>query len=179
MQNIQPIRIAEANTRVRRLLDSVNAHDDGGSNMLMTMAHSPETLESYLDFNEELHAGKLGPVLCEKVALTLAQADRSDYAMAYHTTRARRLGLGDDEIAAAREGRSPDKRTETALRYALGVARRAGDYSIVDLRKVGFGDAEIVDLIACIGLHSFTNLFNNAVRTELDFSKAEGAMTAA
>ena len=37
------------------------------------------------------------------------------------------------------------------------------------MRAAGFGDGEITEIIAHVGLNVFTNYFNRAVHTEIDF----------
>lgn len=178
MQTIQPVQPEDISRRARRLLDALYM-EHGLSNMLKTMAHSPGTLEAYLEFNRELEEGPLGVVLAEKIALIVAQAEHAEYSLAFHTVRARNVGINDDEILSIREGRVADKKTEVALRFARALSRRTGDYSVEDLRKSGYTDAEIVAMIACVGLNSFANLFNIVAGTELDFPKVVAATKAA
>jgi alkylhydroperoxidase family enzyme len=178
MQTIQPVQPEDISRPARRLLDALDMKH-GLSNMLKTMAHSPGTLEAYLEFNRELEEGPLGAMLAEKVALTVAQAENAEYSLAFHTVRARNFGINDDEILSIREGRVADKKTEVALRFARALSRRTGDYSVEDLRKAGYTDADIVAMIACVGLNSFANLFNIVAGTELDFPKVVAATKAA
>lgn len=179
MQAIQPIQPENVSDPVRRLLETNSDERGGYSNMLKTMAHSPEALEAYLDFNRRLEQGPLGALLIEKIALSVAQAEESEYALALHTACARMLGMSDDEILSIREGRLENKKTEVALRFACALSRRSSDYSIADLRNAGYTDAEIVSIIACVGLNSFANLFNTVAKTELDCPKVAMAMKAA
>ena len=179
MQTIQPLRPENVSGPARRILETLNYEHGGLSNMLRTMAHSPETLQAYLHFNRELEDGPLGPMLVEKIALSVAQVDESEYSLARHTVRAWVLGISEEEILSIREGRVADKKTEAALRFARGLARRTGDYSITELRNAGYSDADIVSIIACVGLNSFANLFNAVTKTELDFPKVVLATQAA
>jgi alkylhydroperoxidase family enzyme len=90
MQTIQPVQPEDISRRARRLLDALYM-EHGLSNMLKTMAHSPGTLEAYLEFNRELEEGPLGVVLAEEIALTVAQAEHAEYSLAFHTVRARAM----------------------------------------------------------------------------------------
>jgi len=178
MQTIQPLKPEDIRRPARRLLDSLYT-EHGLSNMLKTMAHSPGTLEAYLEFNRELEEGPLGVVLAEKIALIVAHTEHAEYSLAFHTVRARNVGINDDEILSIREARVADKKTEVALRFARSLSGRTGDYFVEDLRKAGYTDAEIVAMIACVGLNSFANLFNSVAGTELDFPKVVAATKAA
>ena len=174
---IQPVQPEDISRPAGRLLDALGIKH-GLSDMLKTMAHSPGTLEAYLEFNRAQEV-RLAPALAEKVALTVAQAENAEYSLAFHTVRARNFGMNDDEILSIREGRVADKKTEVALRFARALSRRTGDYSVEDLRKAGYTDADIVAMIACVGLNSFANLFNIVAGTELDFPKVVAATKAA
>jgi len=41
------------------------------------------------------------------------------------------------------------------------------------VREAGYGDAEIVEIVASVVLGCFTNFLNNVADTELDIPKAE------
>ena len=43
------------------------------------------------------------------------------------------------------------------------------EQDVARVRAAGFGDGEIVEIIAHVGLNVFTNYFNRAVHTEIDF----------
>jgi AhpD family alkylhydroperoxidase len=171
VQTIQPIRIEDADAPTRRLLETANTEHGDISNMLATMAQSPGTLEGYLYFRALNETG-LDPVFSEQIALTVAQADESAYSLAFHSARARKLGLTEDEILASREARVADQKTSAVLRFARGLARRHGEYTVTALRKAGYGDRDIVNIIACVGLNSFANLFNMVAKTDLDHHEA-------
>jgi AhpD family alkylhydroperoxidase len=179
MQTIPSVRPEQATGPTRRFLEAFTKEHGSPSNMLKTMAHAPGVLEAYIDFNRELEEGPLGAVLVEKIALTVAQAEQSEYSLAFHAARARNLGMNDEEILSIREGRVPDKNTKVALRFARAISRRTGEYSVTDLRSAGYSDAEIVSIVACVGLNSFANLFNTVAKTEIDFPRVTSASTAA
>jgi AhpD family alkylhydroperoxidase len=119
-----------------------------------------------------LEQTSLDPVLAQKIALSVAQADECDYSLAFHAARAKKLGLEEDAILATREGRVANKRIEVVLRFARDLASGDGDYAVTDLRKAGDGD--IVNIIACVGLNSFANLFNLVAKTDVDSPKVGG-----
>jgi AhpD family alkylhydroperoxidase len=168
MQIIQPIRIDEAAGSTRRLLETANNELRAFPNMFKTMAQSPFALEGYLKFARSLAAGSLGPELRARIALVVAQTNQCDYSLARHDSLAARLGLSVDEIRAARDARGVDMKTSAALRFARDLINRSGDCSTVELREVGYGDAEIVEIVAQVALNLFENYFNTVAQTELD-----------
>jgi uncharacterized peroxidase-related enzyme len=172
MQVIQPIHTEDAAGSTRRLLEAVKNERGAVSNMIKTMAHSPLALEGYLKFSRALAAASLTPEVREQIALTVAQANACDYSLAEHAALAGRLGLTNDEILESREARAPGKKTAAVLRFARDLVVRGGDSSTVELREAGFGDAEIVEIVALVALNVFENYFNAMAQTELDYPKA-------
>ncbi len=59
-------------------------------------------------------------------------------------------------------------KTTAALRFARDLIDRNGDCSTVELREAGYGDAEIVEIVAYVALNLFENYFNTVAQTELD-----------
>ncbi|MCU1258231.1 MAG: alkylhydroperoxidase like protein AhpD family [Bryobacterales bacterium] len=171
MPTIQPIQTENAGGPTRQLLETVNAERGAMSNMVLTMAHSPRTLESYLQFNRALSGSKLEPRLREQIALTVAQTNHCDYSLAQHTSLAGRLGLTIGEILASREALTEDTKTNVVLQFAHDLVTRSEECSIQELREVGYADSEIVEIIAQVALNVFENYLNIVAQTDLDFPK--------
>jgi len=142
------------------------------SNMTRTMAQSPAALEGYLALARALRDGLLPIRLQEQIALVVAESNESDYCLSAHTAAGRGLGLSNDELVASREGRAFDRRVEAALQFARVTVERRGDVTDQELarvREAGFSDGKIVEIIAHVALNVFTNYFNRAARTDIDF----------
>ena len=85
-------------------------------------------------------------------------------------------GLSAADILAGRTGQSEDYRTKAALAFANDVLESRGkvsDQQLADVREAGFGDGEIVEVVASVVLGCFTNFLNNVADTKLDFPQAE------
>ena len=85
-------------------------------------------------------------------------------------------GLSAADILAGRTGKSEDHRTKSALAFANDVLESRGkvsDQQLAAVRDAGFGDTEIVEIVASVVLGCFTNFLNNVADTELDIPKAE------
>jgi len=171
MQTMQPIQLEDAVGLTRQLLDDVRDERGDIPNMIKTMAQSPRTLEGYLQFIRALNGSNVGPKIRELIALTVAQANLSEYSLAQHALLAVELGLTKNEILEGRQARAADAKTDTALKFARSLLTRGDDWSTDDLRDVGFNDAEIVEVIAQVALSAFENYFNQAVKTTLDFPR--------
>jgi AhpD family alkylhydroperoxidase len=129
-------------------------------------------VEAYLAFGSALQKGLLPASLQEQIALTVAEANACDYCLSAHTALGRAAGLSSDALAASREGRASEPRPAAALQFARAIVDRRGavtDHDVARVRAAGFSDGEIAEIIAHVGLNVFTNYFNRAVHTEIDF----------
>jgi AhpD family alkylhydroperoxidase len=121
-----------------------------------------------------LRHGLLSPRLQEQLALVIAQDNECDYCLSAHTASGRGVGLSSDEVVASREGRASDRKVEAALQFARAVVERRGgvsDQELARVREAGFTDGKITEIIAHVALNVFTNYFNRAAQTDIDFPK--------
>ena len=102
----------------------------------------------------------------------MAEINGARYCLSAHYALARKLGLDDDEIRAARRATSADRQTHAMLRFAQSVALQRGEISDADfqtLRLAGFTDSLVAEIVSNIALNIFTNYFNSVARTDVDF----------
>jgi uncharacterized peroxidase-related enzyme len=141
-------------------------------NFLHLLANSPAALKAYEACVGALAQGQLTPRQRELLALAIAEINGARYCLSAHYALARKVGLDDNEIRAARRATSADPQTRAMLRFAQSVALQRGEISDADflaLRQAGFTDALITELICQIALNIFTNYFNSIARTDIDF----------
>lgn len=172
LNRINPIDRETGNDHVRKTFDAIQKQLGVVPNMMRTMANSPAVLDGYLAFGAALRRGLLPVSLQEQIALTVAEMNACDYCLSAHSALGRGAGLSVDEVAASRDGRASDAKAAAALQFARAVVDRRGavtDQDIARVRTAGLGDGEIAEIIAHVGLNVFTNYFNRAVRTEIDF----------
>jgi alkylhydroperoxidase family enzyme len=80
--------------------------------------------------------------------------------------------LSIDQLTASREARASDSKVAVALQFARAVVEHRRDVRDQDLDRVSvadYTDGDIVEIIAHVALNVFTNYFNRAARTEIDF----------
>ena len=110
--------------------------------------------------------------LHEQIALAVAETNACDYCLSAHTALGRAPDFRADELAASREARAADPKAAAALQFARAVVDRRGDVRDQDLasvRAAGYTDGEIAEIIAHVALNVFTNYFNRAAHTDIDF----------
>jgi uncharacterized peroxidase-related enzyme len=172
VSRINPIDRETTNDHLRKTFDAIQRQLGVVPNMTRTMAQSPAVLDAYLAFGAALRTGLLPASLQEQIALTVAETNGCDYCLSAHSALGRGAGLSSDEVAASRDGRASDGTAAAALQFARALVDRRGavtEQEIARVRGAGFGDGEIAEIIAHVALNVFTNYFNLAVRTEIDF----------
>jgi uncharacterized peroxidase-related enzyme len=151
-------------------------------NLMRLVGHSPAALEGYLSLNGALAKGKLNVQLRESIALAVAEYNGCDYCLSAHDYLGRNVAkLSGDEIAAAREGRSQDARSNAALHFARRVAETRGrvtDIDVAALRSAGFDEAGIIEIVASVALNVLTNYVNNVAQTDIDFPVVNAKLAA-
>lgn len=143
-------------------------------NMFKAVSNAPAALQSMWAAFGALGKGTLGARLGEQIAVAIANRNRCEYCLAAHTVLGRNAGASPAEMAAAQLGQSDDPRTAAALEFALKVVEqraRLGDADVARLRAAGFGDGQIVELMAHVALNLFTNYINVALDVPVDFPR--------
>jgi uncharacterized peroxidase-related enzyme len=175
VKRITPINPQVAQGRAKELLEAVKARLGIVPNMTLSMAVSPPVLEAYLGFIGALGHGVLPASVREQLALDVGEVNQCDYCVSAHSVLAQRAGLTEKDVRDSRRGESADPKADVLLRFARTVLEKRGvikDADIAAVREVGYGDAEIAEVVAHVGLNVFTNYFNNVAGTTIDFPKA-------
>jgi alkylhydroperoxidase family enzyme len=146
-------------------------------NNVRTAANSPRALESLLGFFAATADLTLGSRITNQVLLAVSEANACEYCTALLTNSfAPKAGLTAAEILAGRSGTASDPKEAAALRFAKTVLEsrgRVADADLTAVRKAGFGNEQIAELVATVALGCFTNFLNNVAETTLDIPKAE------
>jgi uncharacterized peroxidase-related enzyme len=175
MPRIQPVKQDTADSATVELLNSVKKTMGTVPNLIATMANSPAVAKAYLGFAQALSAGTLPRRLREQIALVVGEANACGYCVAAHTVLGQRAGLTEQETKEARRAASRDGKEQAALVFARKVVRDHGvvaDDDVEQLRRAGYTDGEIGEIVANVALNIFTNYFNHVARTEVDFPAA-------
>jgi len=84
--------------------------------------------------------------------------------------------LDDEEIRRAQSFESEDPRRAAGLRFVREVVETRGhpsDEALNGAREAGYGDEEIMEMIAHVALTTFSNYTNDIAGTELDIPEVE------
>jgi len=119
---------------------------------------------------------QIGGKLHNQLKLTTSETNSCNYCTSILSAVAPSAGLSAEDILAGRTGNSEDHRTKAALAFAHNVLESRGkvsDQQMAAVREAGYGDSEIVEIVASVVLGCFTNFLNNVADTELDIPQAE------
>jgi len=142
-------------------------------NFLGVLAGSPAALRAYARFRSELRHGSLEVPTLERIALAVAEHFRSLPGLAIHTRTARAVGVGIDEVAAARDWESADPREAALLRYLRALVEHRGHAPMhlhEEAREAGWSDEQLLEAIAYASLESLTAMVNVAGEVPVDGS---------
>src|SRR5262249_38292137 len=127
-----------------------------GPSLLRALAGSPAALAGYLGLHDGLAHGRLSAVERALVGLMVAQRSLSPYCLSVQTRLARRAGLSDEQIAAAREGCAGSDRQVALLFLAGKLVTNRGELAEADLaavRQAGLADTDITEVICHVALN--------------------------
>jgi uncharacterized peroxidase-related enzyme len=161
----------------RSMLDVVEERFGFVPNLFLLTASSPATLSAITGLAASLQSA-LDVQTRQRIALAVSQVDTCRYCLASHTARGADLELSDEEIARNRAGHSDDPVADAAVHFATRVGEERGhvtDEDLEEVRRAGFDDAQILEIIAVAVQYMFTNFINNVALTILDFPEVETA----
>jgi len=182
MPRIKPIDVTEADPKAQDLLEAVERKIGFQPNIFRTFAHSPAVLDGYLGLGGAQANLRLTAAEQEAIALTVAGINGCDYCASAHTAGGRAAGVGSEELAANLTGRSSDERGQALLDLAAVLVEKRGWVSDADLAKArddGLDDRDVVETVFVTAINIFTNYFNHAAGTEIDFPKVDSGHSAA
>lgn len=171
MPNISPINLDQPGA-ANNVVSAVKAKLGAVPNIFATMAQSPAVLEGFLAFSDALASGALSAGVREQIALAIAGESECDYCASAHTAVAKGAGIDKAEAALNLAGAATDPKVAAIIDFARAVVRSRGwvqGSALDDLRNAGISDAEVVEILANVGLNLFTNYFNHVAGTEIDF----------
>ncbi|MET3471091.1 putative peroxidase-related enzyme [Novosphingobium sp. 1529] len=172
MSRITIPEIAAAPEGSQAALGAINAKLGRVPNFFRVLSNSPAVITAHAALNQGL--GKAIDLKTrERIALAVAAVNGCEYCDAAHSFTGHNFAkLSREEIDLARQGTSADPHAAAAVQFARKVAEARGKVSAEDiaaLRTAGFGDGQIVEIVAVVAENFFTNLINNVAATTVDF----------
>ncbi len=91
------------------------------------------------------------------------------------------VGLTAEQISGSRESHDADAKRDAGLSFAQSIVVQRGelsDLAMASVRRAGYTDGEITEIIAHVAVNIFTNYFNLIAQTEIDFPRVPLALNA-
>ena len=179
MARVRPIPRDRAALILRNVYDS--AEREVGSTPIITqaLAHRPELLLTFANFERELWTGGVLDAKTKAlVAVRVSILNSCVYSRARHRAAALQAGVSEEQLAALeRETASTadvfEPREQAVLRLAEKLARDAGaisDDNVQALRK-WYGDSHLVELALFVGALNLLDSFALAFALEPEVMK--------
>jgi len=175
MQRIRSIEPNHAQGRAKELLATVEQAFGVVPNAAKVMANSPAVLESFVAISKAMNSVAIGGKLHHQIKLATSETNACSYCTSILSAMGPAAGLTATDLLEGRSAEAKDARSDTALKFAKAVLDSKGkvsDDELQAIRKAGFGDAEIVEIVASVVVGCFTNFLNNVAETELDIAQA-------
>lgn len=158
----------------KEILAQINNAFGVTPNMFKTIANSTPALKMMWSAFGALGSGKIGAKLGEQIAVAVADVNRCEYCLAAHTALGKGAGLSAETMAQAQLGRSTDPKTQAALTFVIKLVKERANVSpddISSLKRAGYTEEEVAEILAHVALNIFTNYTNVAFDVPVDFPK--------
>lgn len=144
------------------------------------MANSAPLLKSFFSaFGEFRNAGTFGADERQVLLLSNAVANRSEWAVAFHTLEALADGVQPDVVEALRRGDVPEDLRMAALStFTRALIESRGHVNVSDVaafKAAGFSDQQVLEAIIGVAISTMTNYTVNVARPELEEAVAQHA----
>jgi len=174
MPRIELLNPETTNGEKKEILSQIHEAFGTTPNMFKAIANSTPALKMMWSAFGALGSGKLGAQLGEQIAIAVANFNRCEYCLAAHTALGKGAGLTTEIMGQAQIGNSNDPKTQAALTFALKLVKERANVSpddITALKKVGYSEENIAEILAHVALNIFTNYTNVAFDVPVDFPK--------
>ncbi len=177
MSRLQPADLQSNCPEARDIIKTLGHPPRESCNFIHLLAQSPAGLEMYLASACALADGGLSAERRAMIGLAVSEIHGSAYGIAMHHAQAVAAGVAPGDITNARYGRADDPATHAMLRFVIAVVLQRGDVSDGDLqalRRAGFSDGAVAEIVANVAHCTFGDLFNNVARTTVDYPAPTG-----
>lgn len=141
-------------------------------NIAGAMAASPTLINCLVGMFGTVHGASYSEAQMQTLLLTDAVTNRSEWAVAFHTTLALGEGIDPADVQAMREGRSPNDpelgALSTLARSLIEKRGRLDDQEIDRFIKVGYSKELLLEAIAVVAASTITNYTGSVTKPPLE-----------
>ncbi len=130
------------------------------------MANSPALINTFFSaFGHFRGGGTFGPDERQVLLLSNAVANRSEWAVAFHTLESLQDGVEPAVVEAIRQGEVPGNRRMAALStFTRSLIEKRGhvdDAEVVAFKSAGFTEEQVFEVITAVAISAMTNYTAN------------------
>jgi AhpD family alkylhydroperoxidase len=158
-----PIDPEHATGSVQDMLDELAARGGALGPMVLTMANSSAVLRGYVELNRAMKRSHFDRRISERISLAVQEWLGCGSCLAAHSEAARALGLSDTDVELARQGTATEPNVAAIVAFAQQVAAapsELADADLEELRRHGYRDEQIADVVGLVALNVLTGAFN-------------------
>jgi len=167
---------AEVGPEIQSVFDTLQKASGRVLNIFRLMAHHPRSLPSFLAWYPLLREGPLDLKVRYLAYVRASQLNRCRYCVAHNGAAARRAGVSKEQLEALADFQTSPLFSDLerlAIRYAEEMTTRVQvGAALVETLRARLGPAALVQLTLTIAAANFTNRFNEALGTELEYEEA-------
>ena len=155
----------EAKKQAKEVFEQIKKSTGKVPKWMRVMANCEDTLTGFfLLFKSIMDDAPTDQILKWKIAYVVSEANKCEYCSSISKMQLKNLGLEDgsmDEIEKV-----CNERECVAIEYAKATATHAYkiDQELIKKMKENFTDEQIVEITSVVGLFSYINRFNDALR---------------
>jgi uncharacterized peroxidase-related enzyme len=167
---------SQVGPEIQAIYDGLQQASGRVLNIYRLMAHHARSLPAFLGWYPRLREGPLDLRLRYLAYVRASQLNRCRYCVTHNGAAARRAGASKEQLDALAEYRASPLFSEAerlALQYAEEMTTRVQvDPALVQRLRALLTPEAVVQLTLTVAAANFTNRFNEALGTELEFEEA-------
>jgi AhpD family alkylhydroperoxidase len=163
MTRLTPVQPEQTKDSVKGTLDELAARGGALGPMVLTMANSSALVRGYADLNRAMKPSHLDRRITERISLAVQEWLGCAYCIDAHSDAARGLRANRHRHRARAPGNRhrPQGCGHRRLRAAGGGGtRRDRRRDVETLRRFGYRDEQIADIVGLVALNVLTGSFN-------------------
>ncbi len=158
--------------KAQKIFDGLNAKLGKVPNIYAVTGYSSEALEDHMEQTNKVGKGSFSIKEKEAIRLAVSEANGCSYCVAAHTAIAQMNGFSDEDALSFRNLSSSHPKLFALTALAANIVESKGKPSQSNLDNFfdqGFGEKELVDLVAVILDVTFTNYIHGITKVPIDF----------
>jgi alkylhydroperoxidase family enzyme len=141
-------------------------------NLAATMAASPTLINGFVGALVNFLGGTFSGGERQVLLLANAVANRSPWAVAFHSTAALREGIDSADVDAIRSGRRPNDAKVAALSTLTGrcieTRGRLAEADIVAFTSAGYTPEQVLEVLAGVAISAMANYAGNITKPAVE-----------